>query len=310
MRNNRLTVVVGAILLVIFFLLLFTFQVRQTDVVVVTTFGKPTRTETEPGLKFKWPYPIQQLTRFDKRIQNFEDDFEETFTLDRYSLLSAVYVGWTIADPMQFFRSFPKGDPEAAHPQLKGLVRTAKNAAVGNHNFSDFISTDAKQLKFVQIEQEMLNSIKEDARKKYGIEINFLGIKKLGLPESVTQKVLDRMTAERQREVERLKALGESEAIKIRSDAELKRDTILAEADRKATEIRGKADAEAAKSFDAFKGDPDLAIFLLNLKSLEEFLKTRSTLILDEHTSPLHLLRPESASGQGSAPLTSGDGKH
>lgn len=308
MRNNRLTVVVGAILLVIFFLLLFTFQVRQTDVVVVTTFGKPTRTETEPGLKFKWPYPIQQLTRFDKRIQNFEDDFEETFTLDRYSLLSAVYVGWTIADPMQFFRSFPKGDPEAAHPQLKGLIRTAKNAAVGNHNFSDFISTDAKQLKFVEIEQEMLNSVKEDARKKYGIEINFLGIKKLGLPESVTQKVLDRMTAERQREVERLKALGESDSIRIRSDAELKRDTILAEADRKATEIRGKADAEAAKSFEAFKVDPELANFLFKLKSLEEFLKNRSTLIMDERSSPLDLLRSTGPSGaaQGSAPQTSG----
>src|ERR1044071_4645787 len=99
MRNNKLTVVVGSILLVIFFLLLFTFQVRQTDVVVVTTFGKPTRTETEPGLKFKWPYPIQQLTRFDKRIQNFEDDFEEAMTADSYNLNAMVYVGWTIADP-------------------------------------------------------------------------------------------------------------------------------------------------------------------------------------------------------------------
>jgi modulator of FtsH protease HflC len=309
MRNNRLTVVVGAILLVIFFLLLFTFQVRQTDVVVVTTFGKPTRTETEPGLKFKWPYPIQQLTRFDNRIQNFEDDFEETFTKDSYSLLAMVYVGWRIADPSQFFNSFPKGDPEAAHPHLKALIRTAKNAAVGQHSFSDFISTDAKLLKFVEVEQEMLNSIKDDARKRYGIEIKFLGIKKLGLPESVTQKVLDRMTAERQREVDRLKALGESEAIKIKSEADLKRDTILAEADRKATEIRGQADAEAAQSFKAFNENPDLALFLLNMKGLEEILKTRSTLILDERTSPFQLLKAPAANGnaQGSAPQSSGN---
>ena len=302
MRNNRLTVVVGAILLVIFFLLLFTFQVRQTDVVVVTTFGKPTRTETEPGLKFKWPYPIQQLTRFDNRVQNFEDDFEETLTRDNYNLLAMVYVGWRIADPAQFFNSFPKGDPESAHPQLKGLIRTAKNAAVGRHNFADFISTDAKQLKFVEIEQEMLSSIKDDARKKYGIEIDFLGIKKLGLPESVTQKVLDRMMAERNREVERLKALGESEAIKIRSEAELKRDTILAEADRKATEIRGKADAAAAQSFHALNENPELAIFLQKLKALEETLKTRSTLILDERTPPFDLLK-----GGPLTPQTSGN---
>ncbi len=32
----------------------------------------------------------------------------------------------------------------------------------------------------------------------YGIDIAFLGIKKLGLPESVTSEVFQRMTAERQ----------------------------------------------------------------------------------------------------------------
>src|SRR5204862_6804110 len=97
MRNNRLTLVVGVILVIVFFLLLFTFQVRQTEVVMVTTFGRPTRPVREPGLKIKWPYPVQQVYRFDKRTQNFEDDFEETLTRDNYNLLTVVYVGWTLA---------------------------------------------------------------------------------------------------------------------------------------------------------------------------------------------------------------------
>ena len=75
MKRNALTLVVGLILLVIFFLLLFTFQVRQTEVVVVTTFAKPSADPiTKPGLYFKWPMPIQKVYRFDKRIHNFEDD--------------------------------------------------------------------------------------------------------------------------------------------------------------------------------------------------------------------------------------------
>jgi len=37
------------VLIVIFALLLFVFQVRQSEVAVVTTFGKPTRNLTEPG---------------------------------------------------------------------------------------------------------------------------------------------------------------------------------------------------------------------------------------------------------------------
>ena len=39
MRRNPLTPVIGLLLILIFGLLLFTFQVRTTEVAVVTTFG-------------------------------------------------------------------------------------------------------------------------------------------------------------------------------------------------------------------------------------------------------------------------------
>ncbi len=42
MKRNILTLAVAAVLIVIFVLLLFVFQVRQSEVAVVTTFGKPT----------------------------------------------------------------------------------------------------------------------------------------------------------------------------------------------------------------------------------------------------------------------------
>src|SRR6476619_4407588 len=131
MKNNRLTLVVGVILVIVFFLLLFTFQVRQTDVVMVTTFGRPSGAAiSEPGLKFKLPYPIQKVYRFDKRTQSFEDDFEETLTQDSYNLLAMVYVGWTVSDVELFFKSFPAATPQAAEPALKGLIRNAKNSVI------------------------------------------------------------------------------------------------------------------------------------------------------------------------------------
>ncbi|KAB2660121.1 MAG: protease modulator HflC [Verrucomicrobia bacterium] len=290
MKRNPLTLIVGAILLLVFLLLLFTFQVRRTEVAVVTTFDKPSRYIKDPGLYFKWPRPIQRVYPFDKRIQNFEDDFEETLTKDNYNLLAMVFVGWRISNPEQFFNSFPTGKPEAAEPALKGLIRTVKNAVIGKHSFGDFISTNPKQLKFAEVEQEILSGIKETASSKYGITVEFLGLKKLGLPESVTQKVFDRMSAERQREVERLNALGEAEAMNIRSAADRDRNEMIAKADATATTIRGQADAEAAKSFEVFKANPDLAVFLLKLSSLEQTLKDRATLILDERTPPFDLL--------------------
>ena len=298
MRRNSLTLLVGALLLVIFLLLLFTFQVRQTEVAVVTTFDRPTGFIDQPGLKFKWPRPIQRVYIFDKRIQNFEDRFEQALTSDNYSVLVNVYSGWTIVEPQRFFSSFPAGTAAAAEPALAGLIESAKNAAIGRHPFTDFVSTDPKQLKFVEIENEMLNAVKQDALSKYGIGIQFLRIKRLGLPESVTQKVFDRMTAERGREVERLKAQGDAEAMNIKSAADRDRAEILAKAESDATAIRGQADAEAAKSFAAFEQNPELAVFLLKLKALEQTLKDRSTLILDERTSPFDLLNKPAAATQ------------
>ena len=82
MKRNLLTVVIGAVLIVIFALLLFVFQVRQSEVAVVTTFGKPARNLSEPGAYFKWPWPVQKVYKFDQRIQNFEDKFSENLTAD------------------------------------------------------------------------------------------------------------------------------------------------------------------------------------------------------------------------------------
>jgi len=87
MKRNPLTIIVGCVLIVIFALLLFVFQVRQTEVAVVTTFGKATRDITEPGPYGKWPWPIQKVHKFDRRTHVFESNFEQVLTPDGYNLL-------------------------------------------------------------------------------------------------------------------------------------------------------------------------------------------------------------------------------
>ena len=49
MKRNSLTIIIGAVLVVIFALLLFVFQVRQSEIAVVTTFGKPTSQNYRPA---------------------------------------------------------------------------------------------------------------------------------------------------------------------------------------------------------------------------------------------------------------------
>src|SRR5436190_2067898 len=291
MKRNPLILAIGFILLLVVVFLLFAFQVRTTEVAVVTTFGKPTRPIREPGLKFKWPWPAQKVHKFDQRIHNFESKFEQVLTSDGYNLLIMVYVGWKIDEPDLFFPRF-SGSTARAEESLEGLVRNAYSGVVGKHPFSHFISTDEKELKFVEIEQEMLQKIQADVRTNhYGLAVKFLGIKKLGLPESVTQLVFDRMQSERQLQEGKIRDEGTRLAEEIRSRANLESAKMLAEADAEATRIRGLGQSKAAESLKVFEQDPALANFIQKLEGLELLTKERTILLLDENTSPLDLLK-------------------
>jgi modulator of FtsH protease HflC len=292
MKRSPLTLAIGLLLIVIFGLLLFTFQVRQSEVVVVTTFGKPTRTITKPGLYGRLPWGIQMIHRFDNRVQNFEDKFTEGLTQNGYNLLTAVYVGWKITDPMSFFPKFAGSTEPIAEAErvLQGLLSNAKSAVVGKHPLSDFVSADAAANKFAAIEDEILASLQgQVSANNYGLKIEFLGIKKLGLPESVTQSVLEQMTSERKVLADKLQSEGETEAQNIRSDAERRAAELLANAEGQATQIRGEGEAAAAKFLSVFQQNPQLANFIFRLNALEGSLKERTTLIFDGRTPPFDL---------------------
>jgi membrane protease subunit HflC len=296
MMRNPLTLTIGAVLLLIFGLLLFCFQVRKSEVAMVTTFGQPTRDVPNPGPYLKWPWPIQKVHKFDQRIQNFESKFEQVLTSDNNSLLITVYVGWSISEPKVFFPRFG-GSTVRAEESLEGLVRNAYSGVVGRHPFSHFIATDEKDLKLGEIEQEMLQKVQDDSRANgYGIDVKFLGIKKLGLPESVTQLVFERMQSERKLQEDKIRFEGEQQANEIRTAADLKSAKIVADAEAESTRIRGQGDAVAAKTFKVFEQEPDLANFLLKLAGLENFLKERAILILDPRTPPLDLLKAQAPS--------------
>jgi membrane protease subunit HflC len=291
--KNPLTITIGILLVIIFIVLLFFVQVRNSTVVVITTFGKPTAVYDKPGLKGRLPWPIQQAYVFDQRIQNFDDDkLEQALTADNYPLLTMVYVGWKINNATNFFPKFANGSIAEAEKQMKPLLRSAKSAVVGKHPLADFVSTDEKQLKFEAIEKEILTMVQDQVNQKnWGIEMEFLGIKKLGFPDSVTQEVFKRMTSERQVLSSKTQYEGEAEASKIRSSADSKSTEIIANADAEATRIKGEAQAEAAKSFAVFQQNPELAKFLLSLNAMELSLKDRATLIFDQHSQPFNLFQ-------------------
>jgi modulator of FtsH protease HflC len=290
MKRNFLTIVIGAVLVLIFVLLLFTFQVRQSEVVVVTTFLKPTANIDQPGLYFKWPWPIQQVNRFDQRIQNFEDKFSENLTADSSMLLTSVYVGWKISDAGQFLQVFHGGSVPAAQRQLEGMLRTAKMEVIGKHTLSEFVNANPQDLKFDAIENDIESAVQSQLRtNNYGIQVEFLGFKKIGLPESVTQTVFDRMKAERQVLISRAENDGKAQAQIIESAADRQAADTINNATAAAIRIQGAGEAEAAKVLPVFQQNPELAVFLLRISAIQQTLNQKTTLIFDERTPPFDL---------------------
>ena len=293
MKRNVLLLIVGLLVALLFVLLQVLFTVGEGDAVVVTTFGKPVRALTDAGLYVRWPWPIQRVYRFDNRTHCLEGAFEETLTRDGKNILVSVYAGWQITSPIQFLEKV--GTVEQAERNLDGLLRSYQNSVLGQYPFSSLVNVDPKAIQFEPIESQMLAAVQPEARQRYGVDVQFLGIRKIGLPESVTEKVFGRMRAERNVMADRYRSEGEGEAIKIRAEADSKKNQLLAQAEASGKRIRAEGDAKATEYYQVFEKDPALAEFLRKLEVLEETLKKKSTLILSTDTVPYDLLQGEKA---------------
>ena len=290
MKNIAIAIFV-ALIVITLGLYLISFQVRETESCLVTTFGKPTRPLTEPGWYFKWPFPIQQVHSFDSRMRAFEVEMEETRTAGGEPIIVNTYVVWRISGPLEFFNAI-KTEKKAEDEFLRSRIRNSQNNVIGRHYFSEFINSDPAKIKFEEIQAEMLTDLQKavtDAQ--CGIEIKTLGIKQLKVSAEVSKEVFARMTAERNRRAEAITSQGNAEAIKIRTDAKSKSDELITAAEARAKVTRGMGDAEAAKHYKMLDADPKLAMLLRNLEALQRILEDRTTFITPTDMVPFTLLK-------------------
>jgi membrane protease subunit HflC len=290
MKNIAIAIFV-ALILITLSLYLISFQVRETESCLVTTFGRPTRPLTEPGWYFKWPFPIQQVHTFDSRMQAFEVEMEETRTAGGEPIIVNTYVVWKIAGPLEFFNAI-KTVKKAEDEFLRSRIRNTQNNVIGRHYFSEFVNSDPAKIKFEDIQNEMLRDLQQAvAEAECGIEIKALGIKQLKISEEVSKEVFARMTAERNRRAEAITSQGNAEAIKIRTDAKSKSDELITAAEARAKVTRGQGDAEAAKHYKMLEADPELAMLLRNLEALQKILGERTTFVTPTDIEPFSLLK-------------------
>jgi len=288
MKNSGV-IILTAVVIVIIGLLLFAFVVKESESALVTTFGKPTRKVTEPGLYFRLLPPIQQVYKFDSRMHTFEAELVETTTKGNKPIIVSSYVVWRIADPLKFFTSC--GTVKGAEDTLLSQLKNTQGEVIGQYTFSEFVNSDKSKIKIDEIESKMLAGLRKAVFNDYGIEVKLLGLKQLKVDQDVTKEVFARMQAERNSKTQATISEGESEAIRIKTDADSKKVKLLAAAESRAKMIRGQGDAEAAKYYKMLEADPEFAIFLRNVEALSNILKERSTVVLSADSEPFDLLK-------------------
>ena len=290
------TVLLGIVVAVVLLLVLVTFQVSETECAVMTTLGNiEKKADLKPGLHFRWPYPFQRVYKFDRRLRCFEGNagkLEETSTSDEQNILVGIFVEYRIADAEKFFVSLER--VSEAEQRLNNWMRAARNATFGRYRFNQIVNVDAKEVKLAQIQKEMLDEIRRNAA-PFGLEVEAVGINAFNMPATISEEVFKRMIQERKSAAEKFLSTGALEAGKIRTAADKAKADLLTEAEAKAKTIRAEGDAEAARYYEVFKANPELAAFLRKLDSLRRIMQSRTTLVLDTGAAPFDLLNADAA---------------
>jgi modulator of FtsH protease HflC len=278
--NNRAGVAFVAAVVaaaVLFGLIAFTVDQRQRA--IVFQLGEIKEVIEAPGLHFKWPL-IQNVRYYDNRILTLDNpDTERFITSEKKNVLVDSFVKWRISDLKQYYISV-QGDEARALIQLGQTVKAALQDEFSKRTVHDVISGERD--KIMQVVREKV----DEDMKKIGMQIVDVRLKRVDLPQEVSESVYRRMDAERKSVASELRSQGFSEAEKIRAEADREREVIIAEAYREAQRVKGEGDAKAAAIYArAFNENPEFYAFYRSLDAYRASFKNRSdVLVLDPNS--------------------------
>ena len=199
--SNRL---VGALVAVLFAFLvagMSMFTVDQRERAIVFQLGEIREVITQPGLNFKWPL-IQNVRFFDNRILTMDTPETERFiTSEKKNLLVDSFVKWRIDDVRQYYISV-QGDEARAQTRLAQTINSALREEFGKRTVHDVVSGEREEIMRV-----VRDSVDEDAR-KIGVSIVDVRLKRVELPQEVSEAVYRRMEAERKSVAAELRSEG------------------------------------------------------------------------------------------------------
>ena len=270
--------IVLLVLIIIAGVLIFdtVFTVHERERVILLRFGEAYREfgDDDAGLHFKIPF-ADRLVRFDGRILTQDTPAQRYFTLEKKPVIVDLFVKWRVGDVTKFYTA-TSGDEQRASSQLEARSNEGLRNQIAKRDMHEVISGERDLLM-----HELTTSLNDSMIADFGINVIDVRVKRIDLPEEVSEAVFSRMNSEREIEARQYRATGQELAIGIRADADRQAIVIAAEANREAEKIRGDGDARSAEIYaDAYGQDPNFYSFYRSINAYQKVFEDGNTMLV------------------------------
>jgi membrane protease subunit HflC len=240
------------------------FVISETQRGVLLKFGEVVKSDLEPGLHFKIPF-VDSVRKFDGRILTVDSTPERFFTQEQKQLIVDSYAKFRVVDTAKYYTA-TSGEEFRAAALLSQRINDDLRNQVAGRSVQEVVSGERDQL--MDAVKARLN---ETVLAVLGVEVIDVRVKKIDLPNEVSQSVYRRMNAEREKEARELRSEGKEIAEGMRAEADRKVTVIEAEAVRDSEIIRGDGDATATGIYaDSFNRDPEFYAFTRSLNAYKQ----------------------------------------
>lgn len=292
--SRALGFILVALIVLLVMLSASVFTVDQRQNALVFQLGEVVSVKTKPGLYFKLPL-VQNVRYFDTRILTLDAaDPERFITSEKKNVLVDSFIKWRVIDARQFYVSVG-GDERRAEIRLNQTVNDGLRAEFGKRTINAVVSGSREEIMSI-----IRAKADQDAR-TIGVQVVDVRIKRVDLPEAVSENVYRRMEAERKQVANELRSTGAAEAEKIRADADKQKEVIIAEAYRDAQRVKGEGDAKASAVYaGAYGKNAEFYAFYRSMQAYRESFKSKSDVMVLDPSADFfkYMKNPRAAGGQ------------
>lgn len=215
-----------------------TFIVEERELAIKFRLGEIVKTDYEPGIYFQVPF-VNNVKKYDSRILTMDTPAQRFLTSEKKNVNVDAFVKWRIIDAAEYYRA-TGGEERIAVARLSQTLNDALKDQFGSRTIKEVVSGERSEI------MDVVRDLTDLDARKLGMTVVDVRIKKVDLPEEVSNSVYQRMVKERSKVAKDFRSRGEEQAKGIRANADRQRQETLAEAYRKAQSTRGSGDGEAA----------------------------------------------------------------